>query len=126
MAGGGPAEGLWEEEERRVGEVVVVRRRRRSQGVRTAAPVDEKAIPSGIANATVKGNDVACIELFVLNKTAPTFSHHVALAAIPVRVTKAPGLSIRVLKVQDEALVVGGRVQREVFLGVLFGDDQTV
>lgn len=117
VAGGGPAEGLREEEER-VGEVV-----ERARGVGAAAPVDEEAVLGGIADATLEGDDVAGVELLVLDETAPAFGHDVALAAVPVGVTEAPGFSVTVLEVQDEALVVGGGVQGEVFLCVLLWDD---
>ena len=91
-----PPKRLWEEEEWV-----------RARCVGTVAPVNEKAVLGEIANSTLEGNHVACIQFLVFDKTAPAFCHHVALAAVPVGVTEAPGFAVTVLEVQDEALVVG-------------------
>lgn len=101
-------------------------------GMEVAAPPgDIKAV--GVGTVAEEGNDVAGVEAFVFDVTAPAFGQHVALAAVPIRVTEAPVLAGFVLETQQVPLVVadaaGGIVgggQREVLLGVLLGDHQTV
>jgi len=89
---------------------------------------DEEALRVGAVS--VEQNDVACVEAFVFDVTAPAFGQNVTLATVPIRVTEAPALPRLVLETQQEPFrrrrVTAGRVKREVLLRVLFRDHEPV
>lgn len=51
---------------------------------------DEEAVR--MSAVSVEQNDVAGVEAFVLDVTAPSFCQDIALAAVPVGVTESPQL----------------------------------
>lgn len=64
-----------------------------------APPVYVQPMSIQFTEAALEGNNVAGVKLLLFNKTAPTFCHHIALAAIPVRVPEPPQLAVPVLKI---------------------------
>uniref|UniRef100_A0A8R7VCU1 Uncharacterized protein n=1 Tax=Triticum urartu TaxID=4572 RepID=A0A8R7VCU1_TRIUA len=73
-----------------------------------------------------EGDGVPGVEALLLDEAAPALGHDVALAAVPVGVAEAPRLAGAVLEAEQEALVGGGGVEREVLLRVLLRDHQPV
>jgi len=59
---------------------------------------DEEALRMGAVS--VEENDVASVEPFVLDVTAPSFGQNVTLATVPIRVTETPALPGLVLETQ--------------------------
>lgn len=53
--------------------------------------------------ATVERDGVSVVEFLLFDETAPSFGHHVALATVPIRVTKPPHLAVFVLEIQQRA-----------------------
>lgn len=84
---------------------------------------DEEALRVGAVS--VEQNDVACVEAFVFDVTAPAFGQNVTLATVPIRVTEAPTLPGLVLETQQQPLR-RRRVEREVLLRVLFRNHEPV
>lgn len=84
---------------------------------------DEEALRVGAVS--VEQNDVACVEAFVFDVTAPSFGQNVTLATVPIRVTEAPTLPGLVLETQQQPLR-RRRVEREVLLRVLFRNHEPV
>ena len=74
----------------------------------------------------MSGPGVPGVEVLLLDEATPAFGHDIALAAAPVRVAEPPGLAGAVLEAEQQAIVGGGGVQREVLLGVLLQDHQPV
>ena len=74
---------------------------------------------------SVEQNDVASVEAFVFDVTAPSFGQNVTLATVPIRVTEAPTLPGLVLETQQQPLR-RRRVEREVLLRVLFRNHEPV
>jgi hypothetical protein len=119
-----------------VGPAVVRRRQRHRQreagetkgaaGVDPALPVDEEAVARVLGGGAGEGDGVPGDEALLLDEAAPALGHDVALAAVPVGVAEAPVLAGAVLEAEEEALLVGRRVQREVLLRVLLRDHQPV
>lgn len=72
-----------------------IRRRVRVNGgggaLTASAPANEES--PGIRTLSLKENDIAWVEMFVFDESAPSFSQHVALAAVPVRVSEPPALT---------------------------------
>lgn len=91
--------------------------------VGSAPPINEQSILAQLTHSALKGDDVPGIELLFLDEAAPAFGHHVTLAAVPVGVPESPRLPISVFEIQEESLLVGGGVEREILLRVLLGDD---
>ena len=60
-----------------------------------------------IPKATLEGDNVTGIQLLLLNKAAPPFCHHIALAAVPIGIPESPHLPIPVLEIQEQTLLVG-------------------
>jgi hypothetical protein len=87
----------------------------------TAPPPNEQAL--GVGPVALEQNDVAGVEALLLDVAAPAFGEDVALATVPIGVAEAPALAGLVLEVEQEA---GVAAEREVLLGVLFGDDEAV
>ncbi|PON49448.1 hypothetical protein PanWU01x14_230320 [Parasponia andersonii] len=96
--------------------------------MRSSPPINEQTALTGLTNTALERHNVTGIKLLLLDETAPSFSHHIALAAVPVGVPKPPRLAVSVLEVEEEALAVFavGGVQGEVPLGVLLWDDESV
>lgn len=88
-----------------------------------AAAGDEEALREGAVS--VEQNDVASVEAFVFDVTAPSFGQNVTLATVPIRVTEAPTLPGLVLETQQQPLR-RRRVEREVLLRVLFRNHEPV
>jgi len=68
---------------------------RREEIAGPAAEGDEKAAG---ATAPLEGNDVAGLEAFFFDETAPALGEHVALAAVPVRIAEPPCFVVAVLE----------------------------
>lgn len=94
--------------------------------VRASPPVYVQVALTGLSNAALERDNVAGIELLLLNETAPPLGHHVALAAVPVGVPEPPRLAVPVLEVQQQPLLVRRRIQRKVPLRVLLRNHQPV
>ena len=75
--------------------------------IRPSPPIYVQPMPIQLPNTTLEGHHVTSIKLLLLNKTAPTFGHHIALAAVPIGVPEPPQLSIPVLKIQQQTLLIG-------------------
>lgn len=73
-----------------------------------APPVNVQPVSIEFPEATVEGDNVAGVELLLLNEAAPAFGHNIALAAVPVGVSEAPQLAVPVLEVEEKPLIVGG------------------
>jgi len=71
---------------------------RRCVAVSPAPPSDEEAV--GVGAVALEQDNVAGVEALVLDVAAPPFGQHVALAAVPVGVTKPPALTRLVLETQ--------------------------
>ncbi|PKA57320.1 hypothetical protein AXF42_Ash002624 [Apostasia shenzhenica] len=87
-----------------------------------AADVKEAAV-SGLPE---EEDDIAGIKLLLLDEAAPSLGEDVALAAAPVGVAEPPRPAAFILEAQQQPLLAGASVQREILLGVLFGDHQPV
>ena len=70
-----------------------IRRRIRSGGGALAASTPANEESPGIRTLTLEENNVGGVELFVFDVSAPSFSQHVALTAVPVRVSEPPALA---------------------------------
>ena len=70
-------------------------------------PIYVQPMPIRFSNTTLEGNNVTRIKLLLFDKTAPTFGHHIALAAVPIGVPEPPQLTIPVLKIQQQTLLIG-------------------
>lgn len=73
---------------------------RGSGGSGAAPPAYEEAV--GVRAAALEQNDVAGVEALLLDVAAPPFGEDVTLAAVPVGVAEAPGLTRLVLETQQE------------------------
>ncbi|KAL4578277.1 hypothetical protein LXL04_014398 [Taraxacum kok-saghyz] len=99
---------------------------------RPSSPPDKQ--PVTVEPMSLKQNDIAGIQTFFFHETAPSFGQHVALTTVPIGVAEPPRLPGLVLETQQQPflLVCGGggggvsTAEREIFLGVLFGNDETV
>ncbi|PQP94698.1 hypothetical protein Pyn_15803 [Prunus yedoensis var. nudiflora] len=91
-----------------------------------APPVNKKPVFPQLPKASLEGDDVSGVELLLLDESAPALCHHIALAAVPVGVSKPPWLPIPVLEIEQKPLLVGGRIQRKVLLCVLLWDDEAI
>lgn len=75
-------------------------------------PIDEHYFPLFVRLvivgdvATVERDGVSGVELLLFDETVPTFSHHVALATVPIGVTKPPRLAVSVLEIQRRAVLI--------------------
>lgn len=78
--------------------------------VGSSFPVNKKSIASGLADTPAEGDRVARIEPLLLHKTAPAFSHDVALAGVPIGVAESPWLAVAIFEVEEKTFVVGRRV----------------
>lgn len=83
-------------------------------------------MPIQIPYTTLEGHNVTGIKLLLLHKTAPPFGHHIALAAVPIRISEPPHLPIPVLEIQEQTLLVRRRIKGEVLLRVLLRYHQPV
>ena len=74
--------------------------------IRSSPPIYVQPMPIQFPNTTLEGHNVTSIKLLLLHKTAPTFCHHIALAAVPVGVPEPPQFPIPVLKIEQKALLI--------------------
>ncbi|WZZ56139.1 hypothetical protein YC2023_056246 [Brassica napus] len=54
---------------------------------RSSPPIDKQA---AVSDTSLERDNISGVKLLVFNETAPTFSHDIALATVPVRVTEPP------------------------------------
>lgn len=94
--------------------------------IRSPPPIDKKTVFLQLADPSLERNYIARIKFLILDETAPSFGHNIALAAVPIRVPEPPWLPIPVLEIQQKAFLIGGRIQGEMLLGVLFWDNKSV
>jgi len=92
----------------------------------SSPPIYVQSMSIHIAKATLERDNVTCIQLLLLHKTAPPFCHHIALAAVPIRISEPPHLPIPVLEIQEQTLLVRRRIKGEVLLRVLLRYHQPV
>lgn len=107
-----------------------------SGGAALAASTPANEESPGIGTVALEENDVARVELFVFDESAPSFSQHIALTAVPVRVSEPPASPWLVFEAKKHPFLWRWRVstrargddgiEREVFLSVLFGYDEAV
>jgi len=89
-------------------------------------PIYVQPMSIHIAKPTLEGDGVTCIQLLLLHETAPPLCHHIALAAVPIRISEPPHLPIPVLEIQEQTLLVRRRIKGEVLLRVLLRYHQPV
>lgn len=74
-------------------------------------------------------NYIPRVQPFLFHETAPALGQYVALAAVPIRVSKPPRLARLVLEAQQQPFLtsrVVAAAEGKIFLGVLLWDDEAV
>lgn len=112
--------------ERGIGLKMAIRVGRRGR-VTASSPTNEES--TAVSTVAMEENDVAGVEVLLLDVSTPAFGQDITLTTVPIGVSESPWLTFLVLKAEEKSFfnrVCGGSRQREVSLGVLFWDDQAV